>query len=138
MVPVDDDRVAEKRRRAAFAETGGRALIAEVLAPLKIPGHVVTMQPARTEPGEDPLAVRDRRVRRVTVIRMVALVRHRIRRDALPECLAGLAVDAKQNKLMKLGRLLPASAKTSASSRPSARRRSPGGSAGAWGNPATC
>jgi hypothetical protein len=60
MIPVDDHNVSGERGGCAFAEAQPGLHSPEVLFPLEIALHVVAINAARTEEGDDVSAVSDR------------------------------------------------------------------------------
>ena len=94
VVPDDDERVAVERRRRALAELVAHLLVAEVLLPDQRAVHVVAVEAARLERGDDVLAVGDRRARRPrAVVLMRRLVRRFFAGGPLPSDRAVRAVD---------------------------------------------
>ena len=86
-------------------------LDAEVLLPERLAVQVVDEKSARAEEGVDPLAVGGRRVRREAAIQVVvSLVRRRGCGRALPEDLAGGAIDGEHFEAMFLAGATAASA----------------------------
>ena len=113
LVEHDHERIAlvvEHEDQLVAGEHGGHALAerhphaqlhAEVLLPDERALEVVAVHAARPEEGVDVLAVGHGRVRGEAAVRVVpALVRHRRLRGALPEDLAGLAVEAEHVELV--------------------------------------
>jgi hypothetical protein len=97
VIPDHDERVAVQGRRRAFAELVPHRLVAEVLLPDQRAVHVVAVEAARLERGDDVFAVGDRRTRRP---RAVVLMRGFVRRFFLgrtfPRDRPVLAVDRQQ------------------------------------------
>jgi hypothetical protein len=104
VIPIDDDRVAEQGRRAPFPKRKLRLHPAQVLFPLQIPIHVVAMQSARAEIGDDILAVGDGRIRGKRIVELRAFVRHFLASHFPPNRLSGFAIETKQDELIRLGR----------------------------------
>src|SRR5665213_3796843 len=61
------------------------------------------MEAARTKKGADQLAVCHRRSGSISIVLLMALVRHLLPGDFLPKHLSSLAVEAKNEKLVFLG-----------------------------------
>ena len=90
-------------RRAAFAEAHKNFHAAEIVAPLELSIHVVTIKPARAEKGPDAPPVGHGRRRGVRTVGVCALVGDLFTGDLLPEEFAGLAVEALNNELERVG-----------------------------------
>ena len=128
VIEHEDELVAGEHGRHAFAEGHPHAhLHAEVLLPDQRALEVVAVHPARSEERVDVLAVGDRRVRGETAVLVVAaFVRRGRLRRALPEDLAGLAIEREHvERVLDL--------RTAAAARPAGRPAPPGRGAGGGG-----
>src|SRR5437867_3156087 len=86
MVPVDDQGLTVKRRRAALAVPVLGVHLTEVLFPEQLAVRVQTVETARTEKREHMLAIRDGRRRRQAGSLMARFVRWSAGRRALRPC----------------------------------------------------
>ena len=101
VIPDDHQRVAVQRRRAAFAERAAHALVAEILLPHQLAGHVVGVQAARLERRDHVLTVHDGRGRGPrAVLRMRGFVRRLFARRLLPDRLSRLPIDRQHHIAM--------------------------------------
>src|SRR6185369_2229879 len=99
LIPDDDEAVAVEDGRAALAELIAHPLVAEILVPQQRAVHVVDVHALRLEPGVDATAVGDRGARRVgAVVLMTRFVRTLLARGALPDRLAGPAIDREHDE----------------------------------------
>ena len=109
VIPLDDEAIAEERRRAAFAERVAHLLVAEILLPDELAVHVVGVVPERVERRDHVLAVGRGRGRRPgAVLRMRRLVRRLFLGDALPQDFAGLPIEREDDELVRDERLTAA------------------------------
>ncbi len=134
VVPVDHQGVAGEGRRGALAEAVARRHVAEVALPERLALAVQAVDPARAEVRPDPLAVGNRRGRRPGAVGVGALVRLGLEHRALPDRLAGGAVERQDDEAhLAVGShaALAALARRGAGSgRPGCRRRPNGGRLG--------
>ena len=103
VIPGHHQRVAVQRRRRPLAERVAHETVAEIDLPQQLPVEVVGVQAPRSEERVEPLPVGHRRPGGVTSVRLlVALVRERLARHALPGDVAGLAVERQHDEPVRL------------------------------------
>jgi hypothetical protein len=99
VIPVDEQRVLVKCRRATLTVTVKRVHLAQIDGPIGLAAHVQGEQAARAEGDEQALAVCDRRGGREAAGDVRALVRPLGTQDALPQDLAVPTVERQDHEV---------------------------------------